>query len=209
MITLRQIAAQHMDRFSGGDVKTSSELSYQEIIFQIRQIANQVLKVQYYEKWKEGDRSATTQCIATYELTLQNDTVDGLAYVTLPEFYISLPYNRGVHRIFQRALKQGGEPTEKEFTLMHTPSTSLKTRTARYPGMNYCWIEGYKVKFYNIFAEPDKTNKLVTQVIVAAPDTVLENDALPIMPEIVPLILDRLAQMELNPALKVETEVRK
>ncbi len=209
MITLRQIAAQHMDRVAGGDVPSSSPLSFQQVIFQIRQIANLVLKVSSIEKYNDGDRSAVTNCIATYELTLQNDSVDGVAFVTLPDFYISLPYNRGVHRIFQRALKQAGNPTDKEFTIMHQPAVSLKTRTARYPGMNYCWIEGFKVKFYNMYAEPGATNKVVSQLIVAAPDQVGEDDALPIMPETVIEILTRLAQIELNPALKVETDIRK
>lgn len=207
MITLKQIAAMHMDRFAGGDRKTSSKLSYQEVVFNTRFICNELLKAEYFTKMQNGDRSNVLNCIAVYELPLQNDLVDGVAYVTLPEFYISLPYNRGVHRIFQRAKKIKGESQQSgitEFTLVDQPAVSLRTRTLRYPGMNYCWIEGFKVKFFNMYAEADATNKVIAQLIVAAPDNIAETAALPIMPEIIPRVLDRLAQMELNPALKVE-----
>lgn len=193
-----------MDRVAGGDRKTESELSYQDVIFRIRQICNELLKAKYLDKYQDGDRSAILNCVATYELQLQNDTVDGVTYVTLPEFYISLPYNRGVHRIFQRATKPKGDPSTKEFTLVDQPAVSLKTRTSRYPGMNFCWIEGYKVKFFNMYAEQGATDKVVTQLIVAAPDSVGETDPLPIPADMVQTVLDRMTQAELTPPLKIE-----
>lgn len=209
MITLKMIASTHIDRFSSGDRATDSELSYQQVVFNARSILNELLHVSYLEKWQEGDKSAITQCIASYELTLTNGP--DCAQVTLPEFYINLPHNRGLHRIFQRAKKAKGFPTMTEFTLMHQPSVSMKTRTARYPGMNTAYIEGNIVKFLNIWAESPGTNPntpgtnvIIAQLIVAAPDTIGENDALPIMPELIPKVYDRLAQMEMNPALKIQ-----
>lgn len=201
MITLRQIAVTHIDRFSGGDRKTGSELSIQDIVLKARGICNELLKTEYIGKMTEGDRSAITNCIATYQLTLLNDGQS--AYVILPDFYLSLPYNRGVHRIFQYAKKAKGEPTETDFTLAHFPAVNLKTRTARKPGLNMCWIEGYKLKFYKVYAEPDKTNTINVQLIVAAPDSIGEDDPLPIPPELVIRVYDRLAQMELNPGLEM------
>jgi len=205
MITLRSIAARYQDMRVQGDRPNKSELSYQDIIFNIRSICNELLKVAYYEKMQEGDRSAITQCIASYELTLTND-ID-CAFITLPDFYISLPFNRGVHRVYQRALKANGNPTGTEFTLSHNPSINLKTRTARYAGLNLCWVEGFKIKFYNVYAEPQGsspnvpgTNKVIVQLIVAAPDSISESDPLPLMPEMIDKIYERLAQLELNPA---------
>jgi hypothetical protein len=209
MITLRQIASVHQDRFSGGDRPNKSELSYQEIIFQIRSICNELIKPVYWEKQNEGDRSAITQCIASYELVLTNDP--DCAFVTLPDFYIALPFNRGVWRVYQRALKASGNPTGTEFTICHNPAINLKTRTARYAGINLCWVEGFKIKFYNLYAEPQQnanipgTNKVIVQLQVMAPDSIGENDPLPILPEMIDKIYDRLAQFEMNPPLKVET----
>lgn len=209
MITLKQIASVHMDRFSGGDRKSISELTYQDVVFRIRTICNELLVATYFPKYQEGDRGAITQCIASYELTLTND-VD-CAYITLPDFYVSLPYNRGIHRVFQRAKKAQGNPTGTEYTLTHHPAIGLKTRTSRYAGLKMCWVEGFKIKFYNLYAEAPGanpnvpgTNKVVVQIIVAAPDSIGENDPLPIMPEMIPKIYDRLAQMELNPPLRVD-----
>lgn len=207
MNTLRQIALVHIDRFSGGDRGTASELSIQDVIFRIRVICNELLKVEYYGKYQDNDRSAIAQCIASYELTLTNDP--DCAYVTLPDFYLNLPYSRGLHRIFQRAYNAAGNPTDTEFALSHQPAIALKTRTARYPGLNLCWIEGYKVKFYNVYAEPGTTNKIIAQLVVAAPDSIGEDDPLPIMPEIVPKIWDRLAQQELNPGVTASQSLTK
>lgn len=187
MITLKQIASQHITRFSGGDRQNKSELSYQEVIFNTRSICNELIKPVYWEKSNEGDKSAITQCIASYELTLTND-VD-CAFVTLPDFYIALPFNRGIWRVYQRALKAMGNPTGTEFTLVHNPSVSLKTRTARYAGINIAWVEAFKIKFYNLYAEPagnnpnvPGTNKVIVQLQVMAPDSIGENDPLPILP---------------------------
>lgn len=211
MITLKQIASQFIDRMSGGDRKASSELTYPDVIFKIRSILNELLAVSYFPKYQEGDRSAITQCIASYELTLTNDA--DCAFVTLPDFYLALPYNRGIHRVYQRAKKAKGNPTGTEFTLSHNPSIGLKSRTARYAGINICWVEGLKVKFYNLYAEAPGsspnvpgTNVVILQIIVAAPDSIGETDPLPIMPEMIPKVYDRLAQMEMNPPLRVDTE---
>lgn len=203
MDTLRQLAYTGIGRLQAGDRKTSSEYSVQDIIFKLRGLCNEAIKADYTWKYADNDKSAMTQCIATYELTLSNDP--DTAYVTLPDFYLNLPHNRGVHRIFQRALHPEGDPTDIEFTLSHQPAIGLKTRTARYPGINVCWVEGRKIKFFNLYAEPDVTNVIIAQLIVAAPSTVGDDDPLPLPPELAAKILDRLVFQELNPPLTIQT----
>lgn len=207
MISLRQISQTIIDRLSGGDRKTGSELSVQDIVFKVRGVCNELLKAEYITKYQENDRSSITHCIANFELTLNNDP--DCAYVTLPEFYLSLPYNRGINRIFQRAMNAQGNPTDTEFAISHQPAIGLKTRTVRYPGINICWIENFKVKFYGIYAEPGTTNKVIVQLIVAGPDSVGEDDALPIMPEMIPRIIDRIIQQELNPGFTTTESLNK
>lgn len=207
MITLRQISQTIIDRLSGGDRKTGSELSVQDIVFKVRSVCNELLKAEYITKYQDADRSAVTQCVANFELTLVNDP--DCAYITLPDFYLNLPWNRGIHRIFQRALNAQGNPTDTEFALSHQPAIGLKTRTARYPGINLCWVENFKVKFYGIYAEPGTTNKVIVQLIVAAPDSIDEDSPLPIMPEMVPKIYDRIIQQELNPGFTTTESLNK
>jgi len=212
-VTLKQLAATIIDRGVGGDKENKSEFTYQDVIFKLRTILNEILKPIYFEKWNENDRSAITQCIASYELTLTNDP--DCAYILLPDFYMALPFNRGIHRIYQRAMKASGNPTGTEFVLSHNPAVNLKTRTARYAGINIAWVEGFKIKFYNLYAEPQGanpnvpgTNKVIVQLIVAAPDSIGENDPLPIMPEMIDKVYDRFMAMEMSPPLRIETPAK-
>jgi len=208
MITLRQISATHIDRFSAGDKGTTSELSYQDTIFKVRSICNELIKAEYISKYAENDRSAIGMCIASYELSLVNDP--DCAYVNLPDFYLNLPYSRGINRVIQRSYHDVGNPTDKEFTLSHQPAIGLKTRTARMPEINICWLEGLKLKFFGLYAEPgSEADKIIVQLIVAAPDSILEDDPLPIPPELVPRVYDRLEQMEINPGLTATQSLSK
>jgi len=206
METLRQLAYTAIGRLQGGDRKTTSEYSVQDIVFKLRGICNEFLKADYITKYSDSDRGAIAQCIASYELELENDP--DCAFVTLPEIPINLPWNRSIHRIFQRAYHLSGDPTDKEFTLSHQPAIGLKTRTARYPGINICWQESFKIKFFDLFAEPGENSKIIAQIIVAAPSSIGEDDPLPIPPEWSSKILDRLVQQELNPPLTVQTMMK-
>lgn len=203
MNTLRQLAYTAIGRLQGGDRKTTSEYSVQDIVFKLRGICNEFLKADYATKYADSDRGAIAQCIASYELELSNDP--DCAFVEISELPINLAYNRGIHRVFQRSLHPVGDPTDKEFTVVGQPAIQLKTRTARMPEINICWQEGLKIKFYNVYAEPDTTDVIIVQLIVAAPNNIGEDDPLPIPPEWASKILDRLVQQELNPPLTVQT----
>lgn len=193
MVTLKQLAALYLEQRLGGDRSTDSELSYQDAVFRGRIACNHVLKISYIEKLADDDRSNIATCIVPYELTVQNDT--DCAYVNLPEFFLNLAHNRGIDRVFQRKTKKKGNPTNTEFSLVHQPATNLKSRTARYPGINICWQEGFKLKFYNMYAEPGQANKIIVNLVVAAPDTIGENDALPITADMVDLVLKAMLEI--------------
>jgi hypothetical protein len=186
----------YIDQKLGGDRATSDELSHQDIILRARIAANKVLKANYLDKLGDGDRSNIQMCIASYELSLQNDA--DCAFVTLPDFFISLAHNRGIDRIFQRKTKNKGNPSEVEFALVHQPAVNLKTRVASYPGINICWQEGFKLKFYNMYVEPNQQAKMIVNLVVAAPDSIGENDPLPITSDMVDLILKELTVVPLQ-----------
>lgn len=193
-LTLKQIASLFIEQRLGGDRSTEDEMSYQDAIARARIACNRVLKVQYIDKLQDGDRSNIGSVIATYELTVQNDT--DCAYVTLPEVPINLAHNRGIDRVFQRKKTNKGNPTKTEFTLVHNPATNLQSRTARYPGLNICWQEGFKLKFYNMYAEPGQPVKMIVCLVVAAPDSIGESDPLPITADMQDLVLKAMLEIQ-------------
>jgi hypothetical protein len=186
MITLSQIAEQYIRDVSGGDQSKDSQVDRREVIVKIRQLMNQLLMGSYFQKWNEGDRSATTMYIASYELTI-NKSEDERYYVDLPEFYVSLPYNRGIHRVFRKGSPENG------FTPQHNYSVSDRVNASRVNSIDYYYVEGLRV-FLRGKHTVQKDGKIVAQLIVAAPDSVGENDPLPIIPEHQSVILQALKQ---------------
>lgn len=191
MITLRKLAWQFIDDIKGDGITTDSRLDEREIILKIRQILNEVMVLKYFEKYQEGDRSAITLYISTYQLTILHDSVLNRAYVTLPEFYASLPYNRGVHRIF---LKEDIDSDNfKDVVISHHPGVSANLRAGNVAGIIYGYLEGLNVVFRNISVEPDdEPTSAFVQLIISAPDQIGLNDPLPIIPEQQSEVLKRL-----------------
>lgn len=192
MFTLKKIAALHLEQLQSGDAPKDSQLSYQIVIPRIRHILNDFIKPLMLEKYSDDDRSAITNFIVTYEFTVQNDALG--AYVNLTENYISLPHGKGIHRAFQRipVQSQPGAFTEFELTPTHFPQINRNTRAGRYPAHRKYYMEGLKMRLQNTYAEPGQTNKVFVQQIVGAPDSFGENDNLPLSPEMVSQVLQKL-----------------
>lgn len=178
MITLRKMAYQIMDDLSGGGRTTDSKLDEREVILKIRQTLNEVMALKYFEKYNDGDRSPISMYISTYKLTLQNDNDLNRAYITLPEFNATLPYNRGLHRMWLKS-----DPDQKGIVLSHHPSIGGRLRAGNVPGVIYAYQEGFTVVLRNVSVEPGSPETVVTQIIIAGPDSIGINDPLPIVPE--------------------------
>ena len=187
MITLRSLAWQFIDDFSGGGKTVDSKLDERDVILKIRQIINEILPLQLYKNYAEGDVSGPAMYIATYELTLLNDADRNLAYITLPEFHTSLPYNRGIHRIYLK------DDPYRDIVISHQPGIGANLKAGNVAGINYGFQEGLKFILRNVSVEPDEEpKKVIYQPIIAAPDTIGINDPLPIIPEQQGEILKRL-----------------
>jgi len=179
MITLRKLAYQFIDDVSGGGKTTDSKLDEREVILKIRQILNEVMALKYFEKYQEGDRSAISMYISTYSLTVHHDTDLNRAYIALPEFNASLPYNRGLHRMWLKS-----DNDQRDIVISHNPGISSRIKAGQVAGVNYAHQEGLKVILRNIAIEPDKEPEtVITQLIIAGPDSIGKNDPLPIIPE--------------------------
>lgn len=191
MVSLKKIAALHIDQF-GGDASKDSQLSYQIIVPRIRHILNDFIKPLMIERYNEDDRTVPTNFIATYNFTVQNDSLG--AYVDLTENYLALAHNKGIYRAFQRipVQSQPGSFNEYELTPTQFPQINRNTRAGRYPTHRKYHMEGLRMRLQNIYAEPGQTNKVYVQQIVGAPDSFGENDNLPLSPEQVSQILIKL-----------------
>lgn len=184
--TLRSLAWLFIDDISGNRT-SDSRLDEREVIIKIRQLMNEVMALKYFEKYQEGDKSPISLYIYTYQLTMQHDTILNRAYVTLPEFYATLPNNRGIHEMWRP------EFPDQSIILSHQPRTSRNLRAGNVADIIYAYMEGFNVIFRNISVEPDdEPEQIVIQIIIAGPDSIGINDPLPIVAEQQAEILKRL-----------------
>ena len=187
MITLRKLAYQYLDTVSGGGMTNDSRIDERDVIIKIRQLMQEVMALNYFGKYQEGDRSAVSMYIASYKLTPEFDKELKQCKIDIPEFYMSLPYNRGVHRAFFI------DKPYKDFILQHNPGVSSNLPAGKVFGQNYAFLEGLKMVIRNVNQEPGTTlPKVVLQLIIPAPDSVGPDDPLPIIPEQQAEILRRL-----------------
>lgn len=184
MITPNNIADLFISDFSGGDQSKDSPLDRREVVLKIRSYIIPLVKGEYYNKWNEGDKSAISSIIASYELSLAKDDTSQL-YLTIPEFYMTLPYNKGVHRLYIK-----GNPYN-DFYLMHNPGISGNLPHTKIKNEQSCYIEGNKIKM-GPGCTAKKADKIVLQLLVPAPDSVGDDEALPILQEHVHEIMKML-----------------
>lgn len=194
MITLRKLSAEIIRLESGGDVSDDSQLSGAYVILLIRQAANTLLHGKIYERLNtsdEGDRSSPQMMIASYEVDVQGDIPN--KYITLPEFYQNLPFNKGLH-----AIAPVDDPTNF-FIPRHNPSVSRLLPCAELEDDQYSyWTKGLKVYF-------DETMDLamvLVDLLVVAPDSIGIDDALPIYPEMQFEIIAMVRQILKNQPLQ-------
>lgn len=191
MTTLRKLAALHIDKWSGGQHGVDSPMYYRTEILKIRGILNELLRVQTLQARNEGDKTASGNCIASYDLAVA--VAGGVAKATLPQFPINLPFNGGIHRVFPKNRIQGGF----DFTRTYNPGVSAHSEAGNYPGYKYYWQQGKELCFKGAYSEPNEDMNVTVQIIVAAPDSIGENDELPIGPDMETEVLRRMDQLRL------------
>lgn len=174
MITLKQAAELFISDVSGGKVSKDSAVNLQEVIKKLRSYIHTVVKPVYYDKWAEGDKSAVPQCIYPYELSLQSDAEGN--YIAIPDFYMSLPDSRGIHRLYVKGNRFS------DFVIQHNPGISGDLPHASMKGVQFCSIEGLKIRM-NKGCTAKKADKIILQIINIAPDALADTDPIPLMPE--------------------------
>lgn len=184
MITPKQLADTFISDQSGGDQSKDSGLDVREVILKIKSYIVPLVKGEYFGKLNEGDKSAITQLIATYELSLEVEDT-GQKFITIPDFYITLPYNKGIHRLYIK-----GNPFN-DFVIMHQPGISGRLPHTLIKNEQFCYIEAMKVKM-GPGCTAKKADKIILQLITPSPDTLGDNDPMPILNEHVAQIMEML-----------------
>lgn len=83
MTTLKNLSAQAMRLLSNGPVPRDSKLSDLYIQTEIRQVANKLLRLEYFNALNNGDRDVDPYCIGTYTVDVEEHD-DGRNFATLP-----------------------------------------------------------------------------------------------------------------------------
>ena len=180
MITLNQIASKVIRRLSGGNQSKDSTIDRREVIVAIRNAMNQMLKLELLQKrGQAGDKTLPAQYIATYEsLVIVKDTTQEKYTTTIPDSFLSLPYNRGVH-----VVHKFGEP-RTQFIRRNQPYVSNFIRASKLQGNQGYSVEGNKIVWDQPFTSNlRKSDKVTVKLVIAAPENIGIDDALPILPE--------------------------
>ena len=173
MITLRQIAQEVIRLESGGDSSNDSQLSEGYVIRFIRQASNKFLQTKVFERLSVDDRSLLQLMIATYTVPVNGDSPNKT--ITLPEFYMNLPFNKGL-----AAIAPVEDPTN-HFIPRHNPAVSKYLPCANLdPGQVSYWTKGLTVYFDDT---QNEFSKVLVDLVVASPDSIGVDDPLPIYPE--------------------------
>lgn len=172
-VTLRKMAQEVIRLESGGNSSNDSQLNEGYVMLFIRQAANKLLNGRMLERMAQDDRSNLQLMIASYEVDVQGD--NPTKYIDLPDFYVNLPFNKGLH-----AIAPVDDPTN-HFIPRHNPAVSMNLPCADLdPGQCSYWTKGMKVYFDG---DQLDLSKVLVDLVVAAPDNVAADDSLPLYPE--------------------------
>jgi hypothetical protein len=159
----------------GGLASKDSVLDERDVILKARSYLNTVMKPIIFEKKNEGDNSAITQALYPYELIVDVDATEQ-KFATIPDTFMALPDNRGLWRVFMK-----GNYT-RDFVLQHNPGISGNLPHTKLKNIQYCYVEGLKVKFAK-GCTVRKGDHIIVQIWNMAPDALGDNDPLPMVPE--------------------------
>lgn len=198
-MTLRNIADLLIHDLSGGVASKDSTLDRRDIIMKARGYLNTLLKPIYFEKKNEGDNSPISQAIYSYELSLEEEAGTKQKYLTIPDVYMALPFNKGINRLYVK-----GNPN-RDFVIQHNPGISGTLPHTKLKNIQFCYIEGMKIKMGK-GCTAKKADKLILQIINIAPDALGENDPLPIIPEQL-ADLNKMLKSDYAPFLQIPADM--
>lgn len=174
ILTKAILAQQVIRRISGGDQSADSTLDRREVIKILVEILNRKVKESFFESYKFGEPGVDGQYIGRFgniSITKDPDTLE--YYSTLPSSYVALPNARGILQVSsmknQRDIfiisKSGNKGIYNNLQ-----AGGLQGRIGVYPEGNKLWYD----------KDMSKAGNILVKLVVAGPDSIGENDPLPI-----------------------------
>jgi hypothetical protein len=197
MTTLTEEAELIIRRLSGGDIPDDSPYDMDYVIREYRDAMREDLKLELLGRRQgpDDDKSPVSQFIATYTVQFAEETVSRRVYVNIPEDFMSLKHNKGIHDLV---------PIHPEFSHLQismvrtdNPNVSAHLPIGDAKGIQFYYIEGMKI-FTVRNVMKDKIKSAFLKLIIPAPNSIGNNDPLPVLAENVVRIRDIVIQRITN-----------
>lgn len=185
MITLLKIAYEAQRIVYGEYIDNSEDqLSKNYVVLLARQALNKLLAPKIFENLNGDDRGTLPLMVVQYTVSVTGESPN--KKITLPEFYVNLPFNKGIHGVATvEDPTNFGIPRLNPSVSRNLPCSDLD------PGQFSWWTIGYNLYFDEHF----EYAKVLLYLLVAAPDTIGESDPLPIFPEMQLDLVNILCEM--------------
>ena len=185
--TLNIIAERAIRELSGGEIPNDSPYDIDYVIETARDAVNEDLKVEILKRRSgdEDDKSPIAQAIATYpNVAVTFDKPTGRAMAQLPDNFISLKRNKGVHSVSEM------RKSLKTMIPIHNPQIAARLPHGDLEKDNYgYYLEGDKIFWMRDIIQ-EGIDKVLVKLIISAPAGLDKNAPLMLFPENLGRIVD-------------------
>jgi hypothetical protein len=174
-MTLRQLVRQIITDLSGGDISRDTPYNENYVAQRVRFRLNGLLKLTFFEKYAEGDKTPINTYIWRYEkVPVQKG--DKSLFIDLPVVPVTLPHDKGVWKVYPE-----NNPYES-FIPRHNVGITSILPAGRLQGKRGYWRVGKKIFFDN--NQTPIVKEVDVELIIAAPETLGLDEDLPATPEV-------------------------
>lgn len=191
MTTLGKLTEIYINDMTGGRPNSDDQFDERFVAEQIRNLLNEVLRRQIIENYSSDDRSNPgTFKVAYHDISIQKEANTGRKFAELPEFFLSLPHNKGLASVYHTK-----EPYNS-FYPCHTPEVTAELYEMPLSHRQPYHQEGMKIFFHR--KDVDKNHKEVSMVLViAAPEKYDIDDVLPLTSEMASQVIALMKERRL------------
>ena len=198
-VTKKQLAEQALRIIQGGSVRDDAEIDIREIMMNIEQERDKLIKVELFQSISMGEYNINGSFISTYVSSILDDTDKDLKYSDIPVTPISLPNDLGM---FQVSFEKDQFNT---FIRIPNGATGLynNLNSSRLLGRIGYFVEnstystceissGTRVYYTNL---PKDCTKSVLLKVVATSGDIDEDDPFPVAPEMESQIIRSVVEL--------------
>ena len=198
-VTKKQLAEQALRIIQGGSVRDDAEIDIREIMMNIEQERDKLIKVELFQSIGMGEYNINGSFISTYVSSILYDTDKDLRYSDIPVTPISLPNDLGMFQVsFEKDQFNTFVRTPNGATGLYNNlnSSKLLGRIGYFVENSIystCEISsGTRVYYTNL---PKDCDKKVLLKVVATSGDISEDDPFPIAPEMESTIIRSVVEL--------------